>query len=172
MSLRNVCLAVSITIGFFAPLNAQDASTTPATSVYQNWLKEDVHWIISPEEQREFRNLITDDQRDKFVSDFWEKRNPHPGKENAFKEEHYRRLAFANENFAAGIEGSLTDRGRVYVVYGPPDSISKHSRSSGPPGETWFYHHLEGVGDDISVTFVDECACGAYELKKAPPAMF
>ncbi len=137
-------------IGVFTPVSAQHTRTPPAISAYETWLKEDVYWIITLEEQKEFRQLVTGDQRDRFVTDFWERRHPNPRDiRNSFKEEHYRRLAFANENFAAGIEGSKTDRGRIYVVYGPPDSISKHAQSNAQQAETWFYRHIKGIGDNI-----------------------
>jgi GWxTD domain-containing protein len=140
---------------------------------YKKWLEEDVHWIIGADERRDFLNLVTDDQRDDFIVKFWERRNPHPSeKPNAFKQEHYRRLAFSNEHFAAGIAGWSTDRGRVYITYGPPDAIRVVPAAAGrAPEENWLYTHLERVGNDISLEFVDEYQCGAYELRNAPPGI-
>jgi GWxTD domain-containing protein len=86
---------------------------------YRKWLSEDVAFIITKKEFREFRQLVTDDQRDQFIAEFWEHHDPRPGSnENVFKQEHYRRLAFSNEHFAAGIPGDKTDRGRIYVIFG------------------------------------------------------
>ena len=141
---------------------------------YQKWLKEDVRWIITDEERHDFMKLATDDQRDQFVVNFWERRNPTPGsKTNAFKEEHYRRLAFANQHFAASVPGWKTDRGRIYIMYGPPDSIETHSpvkhanglaSDADLPYQVWHYNHLKGIGDDQNIKFVDVCSCGNYKL--------
>jgi len=126
---------------------------------YRKWLSEDVRWIMTTAERKEFLALSSDEQRAQFVVAFWERRNPTPGsKENAFKEEHYRRMAFANEHFAAGMEGWRTDRGRIYVVYGPPDSIVAKKPQEGQdfPYEVWTYVHLPGVGENVSVEFIDD----------------
>jgi GWxTD domain-containing protein len=133
---------------------------------YQKWLVEDVHWLISAQEEREFLKLTTDEQRDHFVVRFWEQRNPDLGsKENTFKEEHYRRLAFSNQNFGANAPGWKTDRGHVYVVYGPPDSVLKHpSSGANPSDELWSYRHMPGADGDVTLKFIDRCACGEYVL--------
>jgi GWxTD domain-containing protein len=133
---------------------------------YQKWINEGVRWIISSPEKEEFLKLATDEQRDRFVLEFWEHHNPNPGsKENQFKEEHYRRIAFSNEHFAANMPGWKTDRGHVYIIYGPPDSIIKHSFVGATPAEElWKYRHLPAVGGDVSLQFVDRCACGEYAL--------
>jgi GWxTD domain-containing protein len=87
--------------------------------IYAKWLDEDVVWIISKQERIDFEKLSTDRQRYEFVVAFWERRNPSPGStENKFKEEHYRRLAYTNTHFAAGVPGWKTDRGRRYILYG------------------------------------------------------
>jgi GWxTD domain-containing protein len=97
---------------------------------YKNWLREDVVYIITDQERADFKNLMTDQQRDEFVIAFWERRNPTPGApENKFKEEHYRRLAYANQHFASGMPGWRTDRGRIYIMFGPPDKLTHLLRS-------------------------------------------
>jgi GWxTD domain-containing protein len=133
---------------------------------YRKWLQEDVAWIITTPERRQFKLLNNDKQRAQFVVAFWERRNPTPGnKENPFKQEHYKRMAFANEHFAAQVAGWRTDRGRIYIVYGPPDSIAKKPQEVGkPPEEVWTYIHMTGGGENVSVRFVDDCFCGAYEI--------
>jgi GWxTD domain-containing protein len=109
---------------------------------YAKWLHEEVRWIITDQERAEFLALKSDSARDQFVTEFWEQRNPAPGSSrNRFKEEHYRRLAFANQHFAARTQGDETDRGHIYVVYGPPDEITSHSDSH-IPSQTWYYRHL------------------------------
>ena len=95
---------------------------------YKKWMDEDVVYIISDEERKAFKQLNTDEEREQFVEQFWLRRDPTPDtEENEFKEEHYRRIAYANEHFASGIPGWRTDRGRIYIQYGPPDEIEAHS---------------------------------------------
>jgi GWxTD domain-containing protein len=147
--------------------------------VYKKWLDEDVRWIITDEELSAFKKLTTNAERDVFIEGFWQRRDPTPDTaENEYKEEHYRRIAYANEHFAAGMPGWRTDRGRIYIMYGPPTSIDSHpmggpyQRSSEEGGgqtetfpfEVWRYRYLEGIGQEIEIEFVDDCGCGAYEM--------
>jgi len=147
--------------------------------VYKKWLEEDVRWIITDEELSAFKKLTTNAERDQFIEAFWQRRDPTPDTaENEYKEEHYRRIAYANEHYAAGIPGWKTDRGRIYIMYGPPTSIESHPMG-GPyqrpaeegggetttfPFEVWRYRYLEGIGQEIEIEFVDDCQCGAYEM--------
>ncbi len=97
------------------------------SKTYKKWLDEDVRWIITDEERSAFKQLSNDDERDQFIEQFWLRRDPTPDTvENEYKEEHYRRIAYANEHFAAGIQGWKTDRGRIYIMYGPADSMETH----------------------------------------------
>jgi GWxTD domain-containing protein len=134
-------------------------------SPYEKWLTEDVAYIISDEERAAFRALQSNPERERFIEQFWERRDPTPGTPaNEVKEEHYRRIAYANEKFAAGIPGWKTDRGRIYIVYGPPDEKEVHPSGDvgGPPYEEWLYKHNEGVGDRVIVKFVDEQRNGTF----------
>jgi GWxTD domain-containing protein len=147
--------------------------------VYKKWLDEDVRWIITDEELSAFKKLTTNAERDQFIEAFWQRRDPTPDTaENEYKEEHYRRIAYANEHFAAGMPGWKTDRGRIYIMFGPPTSIDSHPMG-GPyqrpaeegggstttfPFEVWRYRYLEGIGQEIEIEFVDDCGCGAYEM--------
>jgi GWxTD domain-containing protein len=134
---------------------------------WHKWLDEDVRYIISDQERSDFLNLTTDKQRDELITDFWNRRNPTPeSSENPFKEEHYRRFAYANTHFAAGVPGWKTDRGRFYIMYGPPDSIDAKPGFA-PPSETWHYMFIEGLGRNVALTFKDECVCGKYEFSGA-----
>jgi TonB family protein len=139
---------------------------------YNAWLNEDVVYVIDDAERAAFLSLKTDEERDQFIEQFWERRNPDPGSStNAFKQEHYRRIAYANQHFAGdGIAGWRTDRGHMYIVYGPPDEIDAHpkdpNRAIGK--ETWLYHHIEGLGDNLEFTFIDRTGRGDYRL--APSA--
>jgi GWxTD domain-containing protein len=146
---------------------------------YKKWLNEDVAYIITDEERAAFKQLSNDEERDNFIEAFWQRRDPTPDTvENEFKEEHYRRIAYANEHFAAGIPGWKTDRGRIYIVYGPPDEIESHpsggtyerpieeggGSTSTFPFEDWRYRYIEGIGQEVIIEFVDDCMCGNYEM--------
>src|SRR6266849_4893770 len=155
------------------------ALKTELTKQYKKWLDEDVVWIISDEERAAFRQLSNDEERDQFIEAFWQRRDPTPDtEENEFKEEHYRRIAYANEHFPAGIPGWKTDRGRIYIVFGPADEIESHpsggsyerpmeeggGETSTFPFETWRYRYLEGIGQEVIIEFVDTCMCGDYHM--------
>jgi GWxTD domain-containing protein len=146
---------------------------------YKKWLDEDVRWIITDEERSAFKQLSNDEERDQFIEAFWARRDPTPDTpENEFKEEHYRRIAYANEHYAAGIPGWKTDRGRIYVMYGPADEIESHpsggtydrpmeeggGATSTYPFEQWRYRYLEDVGQEVIIEFVDTCMCGDYHM--------
>ena len=134
---------------------------------YKKWLDEDVVYII------------TDEERDNFIEAFWQRRDPTPDtEENEFKEEHYQRIAYANEHFAAGVPGWKTDRGRIYIVFGKPDEIESHpsggtyerpmeeggGETSTFPFEQWRYRYIEGIGQEVIIEFVDTCMCGEYHM--------
>ena len=149
------------------------------SKTYRKWLDEDVRWIITDEEKSAFMQLSNDEERDQFIEAFWQRRDPTPDtEENEFKEEHYRRIAYANEHYAAGIPGWKTDRGRIYIVFGPADEIEAHpsggsyerpmdeggGETSTFPFETWRYRYLEGIGQEVIIEFVDSCMCGDYHM--------
>ena len=153
------------------------------TDHYRKWLEEDVVYIITEEERAVFLKLTTDEERDQFIEQFWARRNPDPNTpENGFKEDHYRRIQYANERFSAGIPGWRTDRGRVYIEFGPPDRIESHpiggpyqrkaqeggGSTSTYPFEIWEYRHIDGVGDDIELEFVNDVGGNLYRLTMDP----
>ncbi len=133
---------------------------------YTKWLNEDVAYIIDDAERAAFKNLTTNAERDCFIAQFWLRRDPTPGTpENQFKDEHYRRLAYANKHFAtaSGAPGWQTDRGHIYILYGPPDEIDSHMKESHPYAvELWKYRYLEGIGTNSTITFVDKTGKGDY----------
>jgi GWxTD domain-containing protein len=146
---------------------------------YKKWLNEDVAYIITDEERAAFKQLSNDEERDSFIEAFWQRRDPTPDTvENEFKEEHYRRIAYANEHYAAGIPGWKSDRGRMYIMYGQPDEIESHpsggtyerpmeeggGETSTFPFEQWRYRYLEGIGQEVIIEFVDTCMCGDYHM--------
>jgi GWxTD domain-containing protein len=144
---------------------------------YKTWLDQDVRWIITDEEAKAFKSLSNDEERDQFIEQFWQRRNPNPDSpDNEFRDEHYARIAYANEHFAAGKPGWMTDRGHIYIAFGKPDSIDSHpsggqyerpmeeggGETSTFPFEVWHYRYLPSVGDNIDIEFVDSCMCGDY----------
>jgi GWxTD domain-containing protein len=146
---------------------------------YKKWLDEDVVYIITDEERAAFKQLSNDEERDNFIEAFWQRRDPTPDtEENEYKEEHYQRIAYANEHFAAGVPGWKTDRGRIYIVFGKPDEIESHpsggtyerpmdeggGETSTFPFEDWRYRYIEGIGQEVIVEFVDSCMCGEYHM--------
>ena len=150
---------------------------------YRKWLNEDVTYIITDEERKAFKRLSTDDEREQFIEQFWLRRDPTPDtEENEFKEEHYRRIAYANEHFASGIPGWKADRGRIYIVYGPPDEIDSHpsggtydrpieeggGTTSTFPFEDWTYRYIDGIGNNIKIEFVDTTMSGEYHMTMNP----
>jgi GWxTD domain-containing protein len=170
---RNRMYAIAVTVlalvptvlaqGFTAP--AAPSTPTHLPQIYQRWLDEDVRYIISAEERTQFLVLQSDDDRDGFVRGFWERRNPVPGSsENTFKEEHYRRIAYANEHFASTLPGWQTDRGHVYVVEGPPEAIT-YARDANVNVETWHYDAGRADAHPHVVRFVDRCNCGEYRVE-------
>ena len=149
------------------------------SKTYKKWLNEDVVWIITDEERAAFKQLSNDEERDNFIEAFWQRRDPTPDtEENEYKEEHYRRISYANEHYAAGIPGWKSDRGRIYIMYGPPDENESHpsggtyerpmeeggGETSTFPFEDWRYRYLEGIGQEVIIEFVDTCMCGDYHM--------
>src|SRR6202453_4557983 len=160
-------------------IEAQKALRQELKGAYKTWLNQDVTYIITDEEARAFKSLSNDEERDAFIEQFWLRRNPNPDSpDNEYREEHYRRIAYANEHFAAGKPGWKTDRGHIYIAFGKPDSTDSHpsggayerpmdeggGETSTFPFEVWHYRYLEGIGDNIDLEFVDTCQCGDYHF--------
>src|SRR5882724_3971489 len=150
---------------------------------YKEWLSEDVVYIISPEERTAFLRLDTNEEREQFIEQFWLRRSGNPDlPDNDFKEEHYRRIAYANEHYASGIPGWRTDRGRIYIIWGPADEVDSHptggtydrpmeeggGSTTTYPWEKWRYRYLEGLGNNVELEFVDPSGSGEYRLTMDP----
>jgi GWxTD domain-containing protein len=150
---------------------------------WKKWMNEDVLYIITDEEKQAFRRLKTDEERQSFVESFWQRRDPTPDtEENEYKEEHYRRIAYANDHYASGIPGWKTDRGMIYIKYGPADEIDSHpsggsyerpieeggGETSTFPFEDWRYRYIEGVGTNVMIEFVDTTMSGEYHISLDP----
>lgn len=150
---------------------------------WKKWQNEDVAYIITDEERKAFKQFQTDEEREQFVESFWLRRDPTPDTvENEYKEEHYRRIAYANEHYASGIPGWKADRGRIYITFGPPDEIESHpsggsyqrpaaeggGETSTYPFEDWRYRYIEGIGNDVMIEFVDPTMTGEYRMTMDP----
>ena len=194
--IRNFALTISIaatSVSFgFAQVKeqpSQDPTTKARTQkaevnkVYQNWVNNDVPYIITDQEKRAFKALKTDEERENFIENFWRRRDPNPDtEENEYREEYYERIAYANEHYASGIPGWKTDRGRTYIAWGKPDGVESHpsggnydrpsyeggGSTTTYPFETWFYRHLDNVGDGIEIEFVDPTGTGEYRIARSP----
>ena len=174
-----------IALAAAAPQPARKSADQDAVAAtpYQKWLTEDVVYIITDSERAEFSALGTDAEREEFIQEFWQRRDPTPGTaENEFKAEHYRRIAFANVHFAASVAGWKTDRGRIYITYGPPDEIDDHSSGGSYqrpaeqgggatttyPFQNWRYRYLDGIGANIIIEFVDTAGTGDFHMTMDP----
>ena len=191
---RNIALMLFVSVfcipGVFAqdepsqdPLSRPLMQTEEAAKIYKKWINEDAKYIITKDEKKAFEQLKTDEERENFIATFWLRRDPNPDtEENEYREEYYERIAYANEHYASGIPGWRTDRGRIYITWGKPDSVESHptggsyDRPSYEGGgstttyafETWFYRYLEGVGSGVEIEFVDPTGTGEYRIARSP----
>ncbi|CAN5684100.1 hypothetical protein BH18ACI1_BH18ACI1_08530 [soil metagenome] len=180
-------LLASISTGFAQVTPSQDPNDKPRNfkeevkEVYKKWLSNDVAYIITSDEKKAFKALKTNEERENFIENFWRRRDPNPDtEENEYREEYYERIAYANEHYASGIPGWKTDRGRIYIAHGKPDSVESHpaggsydrpsyeggGSTTTYPFETWFYRHLDNVGDGIEIEFVDPTGTGEYRIAR------
>jgi GWxTD domain-containing protein len=197
-SIRNFALTLAVVcvgaFGAFAP-KGDKKGDAPAEDInnkvrnvkpelkdaYKRWINTDVAYIITKDEKKAFYALATDEERENFIENFWRRRDPNPDtEENEYREEYYERIAYANEHYASGIPGWKTDRGRIYITWGKPDSVESHpsggaydrpsyeggGSTTTYPFETWFYRHLDGVGDGIEIEFVDPTGTGEYRIAR------
>src|SRR5438552_18286521 len=163
--------------------NSKSAQQELENKALKKWLDEDVAYIITDEEKAAFKALKTDEEREPFIEQFWLRRDPTPETvENEFKEDHYARIAYANERFASGIPGWKTDRGRIYILYGKPSEIESHASggtyerpiqegggtTSTFPFETWRYRYIEGIGNEVILEFVDPTMSGEHHMTTDP----
>ena len=167
----------------------QDPSEKPRNvkpeikKAYKDWLEKDVAYIITEEERKAFKKLETDEERERFIEEFWRRRDPDPDTdENEYREEYYERIAYANEHYASGIPGWKTDRGRIYITWGKPDEVETHpsggayqresyeggGSTTTYPFERWFYRYLPGVGSGVEIEFVDPTGSGEYRIARNP----
>ncbi len=193
--IRNIAVSFSIIAAGVSVSSAQEPKETPTQdittqarkvkvepgAVYKKWINNDVAYIITKDEKKAFYALQTDEERENFIENFWRRRDPNPDtEENEYREEYYERIAYANEHYASGIPGWKTDRGRVYIAWGKPDSVESHpsggaydrpsyeggGSTTTYPFEIWFYRHLDEVGDGLEIEFVDPTGTGEYRLAR------
>jgi GWxTD domain-containing protein len=157
------------------------AVRTEVTNYLSKWPDQEVPDIISPDERAVFEKLRTDEEREMFIQQFWLRRDPTPETEaNEYRENYYRRIVQANERFTTGgTPGWKTDRGRIYILHGPPDEVETHAQGStylqlggGPrstfPFERWRYRNIAGMGQNMILEFVDTAKDGTYKLQFDP----
>jgi GWxTD domain-containing protein len=160
----------------------QDRLRKELETPYKKWLDQDVVYIISDEEKKAFKGLQTDEEKDQFIEQFWLRRDPTPDtEENEYREEHYRRIAYANDHYASGIPGWKSDRGMIYIKYGPADETDTHNggteerapeegggQTSMYPYEKWRYRYLDGIGTNVEIEFVDTTMTGEFRMTTDP----
>jgi GWxTD domain-containing protein len=189
ISFSSLLLAGAMAFGVYAQPDKTKPSEDPSEKprnvkpelkeAYKKWINNDVLYIITDEEKKAFKALATDEERENFIEQFWRRRDPDPDtEENEYREQYYERIAYANEHFSSGIPGWRTDRGRVYIAWGKPDSIESHpsgglynrpsyeggGSTTTYPFEIWYYRHLEGIGSGLEIEFVDPSGTGEYRL--------
>ncbi len=177
-------LFLTLTPGFaWAGSKEKDASREEAVDYYDKWLNDTVVHIIAHDERAVFKKLTSPEEKENFIEQFWRRRDPDPRTMiNEFKEEHYRRIAYADDHFSSGLAGRNTDRGRIYIVHGPPADIESYPAGGrydrtldeglgttiAYPFERWRYRNLEGIGSNIIIEFVDQTFTGDYKLSYHP----
>jgi GWxTD domain-containing protein len=171
--------ALFLTLSCVAAIAMQSNEEKSAAKYYDKWLNQDVLYVITDDERAVFSKLSTPEEREQFIEQFWQRRNPNPSQGgNEFREEHYRRIAYANAKYASGIPGWKTDRGRIYIMFGEPAEIEDHAgggnyvrpnyegggSTNTYPFQIWRYRHIDGVGDDVEIEFVDQSWTGLYKM--------
>ncbi|MGH9883541.1 MAG: GWxTD domain-containing protein, partial [Pyrinomonadaceae bacterium] len=189
-SLGAASLVLSLTASSFSqskpqrlPDRKQRNVKSEPRKVYSDWPRQDVALIITPDEERAYAKLTSDEEREQFIQHFWLIRDPDPDtEENEYKDQYYERIAYANERFSSGKAGWLTDRGKIYIKFGKPDEIESHpaggsyerpsyeggGSASTYPFEKWFYRFIPGVGSGIELEFIDPTGTGEYRVAKNP----
>ncbi len=160
--------AAALLVVFFLPAAARQKAGTGLPEKYKKWLGEEVVYIITAKEREVFLKLQSDREREMFIEAFWKQRNPNPGApRNEFREEHYRRLQYANETYGRGtsLPGWKTDRGRIHIILGPPKNIEGYENVSNVyPTQIWFYlgDPALGLPTAFNVIFFKKDGMGDY----------
>lgn len=163
-------IAGIVLFSFLVPLTGQGKAVIGLPEQHKKWLDEEVVYIITPKERDVFLKLRTDKEREIFIEAFWKQRDPTPGTPaNEFREEHYKRLQYANKIYgrSAPLPGWRTDRGRIYIILGEPRNIEQYSNVQNVfPAEIWFYQPdaATGLPPGFNVVFFKENGTGEYIL--------
>jgi GWxTD domain-containing protein len=140
--------------------------STNHKSVFLEWAEKDVVYIITPDEKDAYLKLKTDEERETFIENFWRRRDPTPDAEaNEFRDEHYRRIDYANENFTSGRPGWMTDRGLIYILVGKPENVEK-GQNENVLSEKWTYKNIEWLCPNVEFTFSDPLGTQEFDLQK------
>jgi GWxTD domain-containing protein len=170
--MRSKSLAVLLGVLALAALAAaaQKTAVKDLPPRYRAWLQEEVVYIISPKEKDVFLQLTNDREREMFITAFWKARDDDPNTpENKFKDEHYRRIEYANKNFGRGLKagGWRSDMGRIYITLGEPKTIDKYENENNVyPMIVWFYSGITGgtLPSAFNVVFFKKDSAGDYIL--------
>jgi GWxTD domain-containing protein len=155
---------------FALPVAAQKVAVKDLPPRYRDWLQEEAVYIISPKEKAVFLQLSNDREREMFIEAFWKARDTDPSTpQNEAKDEHYRRIKYANENFGRGLSagGWRSDRGRIYITLGEPKQIEKYENLSNVyPMLVWFYSGLAttSLPSSFNIVFFKPNDAGDYIL--------
>jgi len=143
MGVKRILFVVIACLSLAGSAETSRADEKELRASHRKWLEEEAVYIITKEEKEVFLKLDSDELRDKFIERFWEMRDPTPGTvRNEFREEHYKRIEFANKNFGprGHKTGWRTERGRIYILLGKPKERLEYSSDSLVyPVELWFY---------------------------------
>jgi GWxTD domain-containing protein len=189
LAIFSLFLTVASSLNFAQkPKESQDPQDKPRKvksepdKAFTDWVTQDVTYIITGWERKAYDKLTRNEERERFIEEFWRRRDPDPDtEENEFRDEYNERIAYANEHFASGIPGWKTDRGRIWIMHGKPDSRETHpmggsydrpaneggGSTTTYPFETWTYRYLPGVGSGIDLEFVDPTGSGEYRLARS-----
>ena len=168
--MKNRLFLIFIVLSFFIAAEATKTKVSELPLTYKKWLEEEVVYIITSREREVFLELKIDRERNLFIEAFWKHRDPTPGSpKNEFKDEHYRRINYANHSFGRGAPtvGWRTDRGRIYIILGEPMNIQRfEGKSQIQPSEVWFYQGKTDVGlpPGFNLVFFQESGTGEYRL--------
>ena len=126
--------------------------------------------IMTKQESKIFKHLPDKESREEFIDEFWVKRDPDKDtEENEFKEEFFSRIEYANTHFFEGPPGWKTDRGRMYIYFGPPDRMDQNPMSNIQNLRGWILWVYYRYG--FAVYFFDRRGDGQYNIEPTPAAL-
>ena len=167
-------LVLLILATFAVATTAQDvnanADDEELEAALKKWIRDYVRYIITDKEKGEWKNLADNKAKVAFIEMFWARRDPTPETpENEYRDDYLQRWGYVLENFSAGKPGWRTDRGRIYLMLGPPSSIQRNPMgrdATERPSEVWTYNSINNskLPASVDVSFVDFMGYGDYEI--------